>query len=244
MPRVNPPGPDPLTTKMVELLRKVPGADTVGKAVETMTGPENPRVHMALQVMNRADPYGLMSMGMPMGMAVGKLPAATAEAAAAKAIRGYHGTDAATDFAKFGKTNDFGYHFAANPQAAESRLLTEGAGKVGKEFAPGARIIPADLNIQNPVRLPDLKTWDKPKTLQALVDANVITKEQMATEMTMGKVADPKLAKEMWQESLQGLLKDKGYDGVVYKNAIEGGGDSYIALHPDQIKMGVFGGSK
>ena len=81
MPRGNLPGPNPLTEKMIELLRKVPGAETVGSAIETMIGPENPPVHMVLQAMNRADPTGLMSMGMPIGMA--KITPAVAEARAA-----------------------------------------------------------------------------------------------------------------------------------------------------------------
>ena len=224
MAQINPPKPNPLIEWMEKLLReKAPGvAEAAGKVAEY------PPVKLAGNLMNAGDPMGIMGMGM-----------VTAPKAMANALRGYHGTDAATDFAKFGKTNDFGYHFAADPKAAETRLLTQGAGQVGNEFAPGARIIPADLNIKNPVRLPDLGTWSKPKTLQALVDAGVITKSQMATELTMGKVADPRLAKEMWQESVQDMLKAKGYDGIVYKNAIEGAGDSYIALHPDQIAMGI-----
>jgi hypothetical protein len=35
------------------------------------------------------------------------------------------------------------------------------------------------------------------------------------------------------------LLKEHGYDGIVYDNKIEGGGDSYIAFEPNQIKSAI-----
>ncbi len=31
------------------------------------------------------------------------------------------------------------------------------------------------------------------------------------------------------------FLRTRGYDGIVYENEFEGGGDSYIAFDPEQI---------
>lgn len=41
---------------------------------------------------------------------------------------------------------------------------------------------------------------------------------------------------EMYQGDLQGLLMAKGYDGYVYPNGFEGGGNSYAVFSPEQIK--------
>ncbi len=37
-------------------------------------------------------------------------------------------------------------------------------------------------------------------------------------------------------------LRAQGYDGVVYENVVEGGGDSYIAFSPEQIKSAIGSG--
>ena len=37
-------------------------------------------------------------------------------------------------------------------------------------------------------------------------------------------------------DEIVSALKKGGYDGIVYENIIEGGGDSYIAFDPEQIK--------
>lgn len=38
------------------------------------------------------------------------------------------------------------------------------------------------------------------------------------------------------REWLVQWLNDKGYDGIVYNNEFEGGGDSYIVFHPNQVR--------
>lgn len=40
---------------------------------------------------------------------------------------------------------------------------------------------------------------------------------------------------EIGTSAKQGMIED-GYDGVVYPNEVEGGGESWIAFHPNQIK--------
>ena len=37
-------------------------------------------------------------------------------------------------------------------------------------------------------------------------------------------------------EFIQRTIQEAGHDGVVYRNAFEGGGDSYIVFKPTQIK--------
>lgn len=101
-----------------------------------------------------------------------------------------------------------------------------------------AQIYPVHLSIKNPVRLPDifpLTDWATD------IDGAVAG---------MDAVGTPKPAKDLivdWMQraakgevdSTQDLriaLRKAGYDGVVYQNAAEGGGDSWIVFDPRQVK--------
>src|SRR5690606_27114321 len=61
----------------------------------------------------------------------------------------------------------------------------------------------------------------------ALVERGVITQEQADSADLVDR------------ETVAEWLAAKGYDGIVYRNAVEGRGDSYIALHPAQIKSAI-----
>lgn len=124
----------------------------------------------------------------------------------------YHGTDA--EFDVFERSDDIGFHFGPR-ETAEARLTQAGM--------RNGRLMPVHVAISNPLRLPDLHTWAPNPVLAALEDAGVITGEQADAVDSVDR------------ETVRTLLASKGYDGIVYANKTEGGGDSYIAFRPEQI---------
>jgi hypothetical protein len=127
----------------------------------------------------------------------------------------YHGTDQSFD--TFGRTEDIGYHFGA-----------ESAAKARVGGLPNARIMPVYLNIRNPLRVKDHTDWDIGNVLQEFVSQGLI--DQGAAE----KLVDSDFV--MTREWVRDTLASNGYDGMVYRNDVEGGGDSYIVFEPTQIK--------
>lgn len=139
------------------------------------------------------------------------------ERAAPVAILAYHGTDA--EFEEFGYTLDIGYHFGPI-ETAERRLLMVGDG----EWPEGANVRPVLLDIRRPLRLPDLHDWNPRAVANALVDAGVVDPDEAeATDI-------------IDQEAVAAWLERAGYDGIVYANQTELGGESWIALYPQQIR--------
>lgn len=172
----------------------------------------------------------------------------------------YHGTGA--DFTTFERRQrmgltDIGFHFGTADQAETATLARAydqktvyttpemaGEGKMVtrpeyvkgyRAYGPkkGARVIPAYLSIKNPVRIEDADSFNVPRQLaDALVRAGVFTAEDVRAVAPTAK----------WESSPEQMtrfakrLMDKGYDGIVYRNAYEGAGDSYIALDAAQVK--------
>lgn len=144
----------------------------------------------------------------------------------------YHGTDA--DFTEFRLTNEIGYHFGTE-EAANERIK-----QVWGYKHPGVVIMPCYLSLQNPLRVADQGTWESAEVALELWDKGVIGEEQFEV-----------YKHELDQEDLVKLLAAKGYDGLCYYNLVEHKGgrrvsargprfkpvpDSWIALHPSQIK--------
>lgn len=126
----------------------------------------------------------------------------------------YHGTDAEFDTFEF--TEDIGFHFGSAETAA-TRILQAQMEDDGITLA-------VYLRLRNPLRLPDLHTWSPRSVVSALLDAGVISEDQ----------ADA--ADVIDREQVASWLADKGYDSIVYRNETEAGGDSWIAMEPEQIK--------
>jgi Large polyvalent protein associated domain 38/ADP-Ribosyltransferase in polyvalent proteins len=166
-----------------------------------------------------------------------------------KPIIGYHYTS--KDFSEFGKTNDLGFHFGTEGQANY---------RAGNYLNEGGNIIPAYLRIKNPIQLSD-HAWDTPVTLAESLrklDANgdlskaaekwqSLKNEKISEDLTIDHYRSAereyhRAVKEAKDESMalaRKLLEANGYDGVVYKNQVEGKGDSYIAFKPEQIKSAI-----
>jgi len=140
--------------------------------------------------------------------------------ASVKGIVAYHGGTAGKTFeAQAG--GDLGFHFGSKEAAQERISRVGGKGEV-QEYV---------LDINNPLRLNDPISFrgrgeGGRKFKQELKDAGI----------------DVDVSKDYSREELTQLIKDKGYDGIVYKNAAEGVkegklSDSYVALDADQIKQ-------
>lgn len=137
-----------------------------------------------------------------------------------RSSRLYHAT--AEQFDQFQTTTDIGFHLGSRT-TAESRQqdLVELYGKKESD----TRIIEADVQIKNPIRLQDAGRWDSEAIAYALETAGLITE------------ADIEVYAEKTHEELRAFLQNLGYDGIVYENEMEGGGDSFVAFSADQIQI-------
>lgn len=138
----------------------------------------------------------------------------------------YHATDA--QFDRFEKTSDIGFHFGTKEQAG---------------YKKRSRLIEARLNIRNPLRLPDHSWGDAGQMRSALAKVGIKSPEldALADEFAKEEKADnwrsPK-ARELTKAALaegKRLIQEAGFDAVVYKNEVEGQGDSFIVFSDDQI---------
>lgn len=93
-------------------------------------------------------------------------------------------------------------------------------------------LYPVKLEIKNPLRIEDDGGLEGPiEVSNAAMRAGGITEEQYT------HIRDNSKNESMGKKLLKEALVKNGYDGLVYKNAIEDKGtDSYINLFPEQIK--------
>ncbi|MEJ6002560.1 hypothetical protein [Paucibacter soli] len=139
-------------------------------------------------------------------------------------ILAYHGTVAAEDFDKFEFTEDIGFHFG--PIEAANRRLADILEFGDPEDLQNARVLVCNLHLARPLRLADCYTWGSQNVLSALHGAGALT-DARYEELSSDGYLDHELFRE--------IVEAAGYDSVVYSNATEGGGDSYIALRPEQV---------
>ncbi|MFK4705665.1 hypothetical protein ABIC83_002504 [Roseateles asaccharophilus] len=140
----------------------------------------------------------------------------------------YHATTAPTDFAKFEYTDDIGFHFGSI--ATANRRLEQILDAGDPDDLNGARVLVCRLRLAKPLRLPDCHTWTPNNVTRALHRAGVID-DQRRDDMLAEGYLD--------QEVFRAVVEAAGYDSVVYANETEGGGDSYIALRPEQIDFAI-----
>ena len=129
----------------------------------------------------------------------------------------YHGTR--TEFDKFRPLSHFGDVIAANVRlgyVAPFRPLRKS----------GAHIRRAYLDIRNPARIEDDKAaLQSPLSyFEAAHDAGHISKAEFLQE-----TIKPTL------ERFIKVMEGQGYDGLVYKNRIEGNADSFVIFNSTQV---------
>jgi hypothetical protein len=146
----------------------------------------------------------------------------------------YHGTDDVFDTFNPKLTRDIGSHFGAQEQAV----------KFGKN------IMPVHLNIRNPLPMDDVFSrqdglGDAWRTIDA--ETNVTPAERDTLEQYKRAVdnkwsddrdADNSKIKEFKQfwKLAEKVIRRSGFDGIVYRNKVEGDFDSYVVFDPKQIK--------
>lgn len=133
----------------------------------------------------------------------------------------YHGTNARVRFTTFDTFgSELGSHFGTQKQASKFVTVDEAQG----EYRSGGRIYPVYLSIQNPLRLRDMGNWDNDKVASQLFDLGIIDRD-----MNDAMVPDFNLRTDKFNERerknreiLQKIIRDAGYDGIVYLNRFEG----------------------
>jgi len=121
----------------------------------------------------------------------------------------------------------------------------------------GANIIPVYLSVVHPLRMPDLASIDdwgndiEEPNLDNLDEEHDSQgrrfprswegEEAVATTLLeMGVIDIDEFEEHRSNDKAFELLKEKGYDGIVYKNVVEDpGNDSWIVFSPNQIKSAI-----
>lgn len=145
----------------------------------------------------------------------------------------FHGTT--HDFKVF-ERGDVGFHFGS-AVAANNRLANKFKSDDDSPVLEGAQIIPVLLSIKRPLRLKDAGDWDNPDMV-ANVLGELITEDD-DFEASYIAAADACVGPSIDSSAFADVLKQMGYDGIVYDNVAEGGGDSYIAFDAAQIRFAL-----
>lgn len=129
----------------------------------------------------------------------------------------YHGTSATFD--RF-ERRGLGIHFGCKHQALR---------------APGGsrRIIEVKLSLTNPVRLPDLYSWTPFDVALALEAHLEVDLSSLKLELQQSRTGEEEEDFDRTIKAIQGL----GYDGIIYRNIMEGIGDSLMVFHPNKIAI-------
>jgi hypothetical protein len=171
----------------------------------------------------------------------------------------YHGTGAEFDAFDLdaGEGNDVGFHFGTTLAANERLAGIKEAVARGDRFDEGdSKVLELFLRIENPLRLSETRNgnWQPIDILNQLFegdeihpafksDAEKFFNDELMVEIRRKAGGTEKVAswdlevRSEANEWLDNYLKSKGFDGIVYENAIEDkGSDSYIVFDPTQIK--------
>ena len=173
-------------------------------------------------------------------------------------VSAYHSTNAGP-FDKF-RTGELSAHFGTEAAARERAddLRTFSLDVVGRPHEQ-ARVLGVRLNLNNPLRMPDLAgvaqnqrgefiPVDEAREERAdefynkeVNEASWESESDFASWLFANDIID---REEFFDRDAQydigvavEILQEKGYDGVVYENVVEdAGSDSYIIFNPNQIK--------
>jgi hypothetical protein len=138
--------------------------------------------------------------------------------------------NAQVPFTNFRDTADFGYHFTPDQNVID--YFKENQFIAGGEF-----VFKGFLNIKNPYRMPDMLSWDEDAMIAYMLEDGIISERESITMRSqidgIPLMSDEDFAQVRGQPRqasyniIARKLRDKGYDGVVYKNI---GEDKYKAL--------------
>ncbi|MEI6731153.1 MAG: hypothetical protein WCK90_00580, partial [archaeon] len=156
----------------------------------------------------------------------------------------FHGTWHPQNFGEFDTVggSDLGAHFGSLSAASQFAAADMGSVPVtafDDEDGEGSisnRIFPVVLSIKRPLRLPDLERWTDDQMRPALKKHGITYDKAdyryVSADMGHNYIDQFKRQNRMIMDAIE----KAGYDGIVYRNKFEGGGDSYIAFHSSQVK--------
>jgi hypothetical protein len=163
----------------------------------------------------------------------------------------YHATQKEIDV--FLPYTHFGTQGAANDRDNTLRDFYDNTIK-NPQRSHGANVVPVYLSVKNPLRMQDLASVDS-NTGEWLAspDPSAVEGEEQpyarswegeeavaTTLLEMGIIDIDEFEDHRSNEKAFELLKQKGYDGIVYKNTVEDAGrDSWIVFSPAQIKSAI-----
>lgn len=134
----------------------------------------------------------------------------------------YHGTPNSFDVFRAG-TGDVGIHFGPE-SAAKNRLAVKGS---------SGYIIPVYLRMQSPLHLSDAGNWDTADDVVNVITDKMLADPDFAADF---ELAESRTKAPKGTNPFTLIFQKMGYDGIIYDNVAEGGGDSYIVFDPRQIK--------
>jgi hypothetical protein len=148
----------------------------------------------------------------------------------------YHGTRSDFDTFEMVKGNDLGAHFGTLDQAHE---FTDNAPPDDTWQQRGGNVMPCYLSIQKPLRLPDLERWQDGNMIPVLRDMGIDVETIERKNITADFFANEMDHAYRKREAVIRALESHGYDGIVYRNTVEGDADSWIAFRSSQIKSAI-----
>jgi hypothetical protein len=162
----------------------------------------------------------------------------------------YHWSPKAGEISEANKFHPLS-HFGTKEQANEryAKQLSADATDEWKAAHPehGA-VMPVELDIKNPLRVQDHYRHD-PEVVAALIDwtrkhggpdetsRRMVLLNEGPLRAAVNKASTPEDAARLIDAELQRT----GHDGLVYRNAYEGGGDSYVATRPGTVRSAMTG---
>lgn len=165
-------------------------------------------------------------------------------------IDAYHWSPSA--FNEFEQTQDIGFHFGTKGQAIGRAVgvnwgnLTASE-RLSKDVPKIGHLKHYRIRMHNPYRIND--GWQQAPHIMAGhiaarpgISGDAKKKLKLIAEQSKkaGPVIDGEQAKKFWDQ-IADILQDEGYDGMVYKNTVEGHGESYIVFRntrdPSQIRF-------
>jgi hypothetical protein len=118
-----------------------------------------------------------------------------------------------------------GFHFGSKDQAEfrgkQYDFKSKGEPEVGQYY----------LSIKNPLRVSHMASYAPDHLADQMMDMGVLDEDAYADIQSEAKYDSVETG-----DRLVNILKDQGYDGLVYENEKEGEGDSFVPFEPTQIK--------